>query len=172
VHLEIIDDEAVVTSLVRRAMPVVRYRTGDRVEWLSTDCPCGSREPRFRLLGRLDGLMNIWGCRVAYDDVERALVEAGVQSPVRQLILREADDPSAQLEQMVVRLEQTAAGPEFLDRFLAGLYRYSGDLSVALDVGALRKRVVIECVPPGTIPRIARTGKIRPIIDERTSGRV
>jgi hypothetical protein len=116
--------------------------------------------------------MNIWGCRVAYDDVERSLLEAGVQSPVRQLVLREADDPSTQMEQMVVRLEQTAAGPEFLDRFLTSLYRYSGDLSVALDVCALRKRVVVECVPPGTIPRIARTGKIRLIVDERSSGRV
>jgi phenylacetate-coenzyme A ligase PaaK-like adenylate-forming protein len=149
---------------------MIRYRTGDRVEWIASECPCGSREPRFRLLGRVDGLINIWGCRVAYDDVERSLLEAGMKAPVLQLLIREKNDPSAQMEQLIVRMEQAELSPGFFDRLIANVHRYSRDISVALDVAALKERMVLECVPPNTIPRIARTGKVRLIVDERGSG--
>jgi phenylacetate-coenzyme A ligase PaaK-like adenylate-forming protein len=171
VHLEIVDEEAVVTSLVRRAMPVIRYRTGDRVEWVPSDCPCGSRDPRFRLLGRVDGLINIWGCRVAYEDVERALREAGLHAPVLQLVIQEASEPAAQMERLMVRLEQTEPGPGVFEAFVGKLHQFSRDLSVALDIPALSARVELDFVPPDTIPRIARTGKVRLILDQRGSGR-
>ncbi|MCQ2545122.1 MAG: AMP-binding protein [Clostridia bacterium] len=34
--------EIVVTTLNRRGMPLIRYRTGDFSRWILTDCPCGS----------------------------------------------------------------------------------------------------------------------------------
>lgn len=34
--------EIVVTTLLRRAMPLIRYRTGDRSRFLPGGCPCGS----------------------------------------------------------------------------------------------------------------------------------
>ncbi|MDR2156636.1 MAG: AMP-binding protein [Clostridiales Family XIII bacterium] len=40
--------EVVFTTLTRRAMPLVRYRTGDFSRWLPDPCPCGS------ILRRLD----------------------------------------------------------------------------------------------------------------------
>ena len=171
VHLEVIDEEAVVTSLLRRAMPVVRYRTGDRVEWVTDACPCGSRDPRFRLLGRVDNVINIWGCRVAYEDVERALLEAGLEAPALQLVVRERVEPATPPEQLLVRLERVSPAPGVIETFIRKLHRYSGDLAMALDVASLRQYVVIECLPPGTLPRIERTGKIRLIVDERACGR-
>lgn len=42
--------EVVVTTLGRRALPLLRYRTGDRGRLIDAPCPCGSR------LLRLDGL--------------------------------------------------------------------------------------------------------------------
>ncbi|WP_139556049.1 acyl-CoA reductase [Methylotetracoccus oryzae] len=170
VHLEVIDEEAVVTSLLRRAMPVVRYRTGDRVEWVTVACPCGSPDPRFRLLGRVDNVINIWGCRVAYEDVERALLEAGLEAPALQLVVRERVGSAAHPEQLLVRLERVSPAPGVVEAFIRKLHRYSGDLAVALDVNSLRQRVAIECLPPGTLPRIERTGKIRLIVDERACG--
>ena len=34
--------EVVFTTLTRRTMPLIRYRTGDLASWITTPCPCGS----------------------------------------------------------------------------------------------------------------------------------
>ena len=63
VHVEIVDDagsvapvgtegEIVVTLLVNRAMPLIRYRTGDRGTLLDARCSCGRESP---LLGVVSG---------------------------------------------------------------------------------------------------------------------
>ncbi len=63
VHVEIVDDdgvvvpggaegEIVVTLLVNRAMPLIRYRTGDRGSLLEGHCACGRQSP---LLGVVRG---------------------------------------------------------------------------------------------------------------------
>ncbi|MEO6210917.1 MAG: hypothetical protein ABIQ10_12400 [Gemmatimonadaceae bacterium] len=63
VHVEIVDDngvavpcgaegEIVVTLLVNRAMPLIRYRTGDRGSLLQGGCACGRQSP---LLGVVSG---------------------------------------------------------------------------------------------------------------------
>jgi phenylacetate-CoA ligase len=44
--------EILLTTLANRALPLVRYRTGDHGEWRSEPCGCGSRRPRFMILGR------------------------------------------------------------------------------------------------------------------------
>ncbi len=38
-----------------------RYEIGDMGEWIEGDCPCGRKEPRFRLLGRYGDVMRIGG---------------------------------------------------------------------------------------------------------------
>jgi phenylacetate-CoA ligase len=63
VHVEILDErgavaprgiegEIVVTSLMNVAMPLIRYRTGDRGTFLDSSCDCGRRTP---LLGIVSG---------------------------------------------------------------------------------------------------------------------
>ncbi len=42
------EGEIVFTTLTRKGMPFIRYRTGDRSRWIKESCPCGS------LLKRLD----------------------------------------------------------------------------------------------------------------------
>jgi phenylacetate-CoA ligase len=46
------EGEVVFTTLTRRAMPLIRYRTGDLAAWQPEPCPCGSRLP---LLGKVSG---------------------------------------------------------------------------------------------------------------------
>jgi phenylacetate-CoA ligase len=63
IHLEVLDErgrplpagvegELVATPLVNRAMPLLRYRTGDRGSLLSGSCSCGIAQP---LLGGVSG---------------------------------------------------------------------------------------------------------------------
>ena len=39
--------DLVVTGLANRAMPLIRYRTGDRARWATERCGCGQENPRF-----------------------------------------------------------------------------------------------------------------------------
>ena len=46
--------EIVLTTLRRRGMPLIRYRTGDRGRMINTPCPCGCLKPRLdKVRGRL-----------------------------------------------------------------------------------------------------------------------
>ena len=47
---ELVDGELVLSSVENRAMPLLRYRTGDLAELDDGPCPCGSREPRISSL--------------------------------------------------------------------------------------------------------------------------
>lgn len=60
--------EIVVTTLGERAMPLVRYRTGDAACWLSGPCPCGSPLGR---LGRVPGRIGPGGTIVQIRKGER-----------------------------------------------------------------------------------------------------
>jgi len=46
--------EIVFTTLTRRAMPLIRYRTGDRSRFLQGPCPCGSVLKRLDKVGDRD----------------------------------------------------------------------------------------------------------------------
>ena len=47
-----VEGEVVFTTLTRQAMPLIRYRTGDRAAWLEAPCPCGTV---MRRLGKVRG---------------------------------------------------------------------------------------------------------------------
>ena len=164
VHLEIIDGEAVVTSLIRRAMPVLRLRTGDLVEEVTGPCGCGVAGRRFRLLGRADSQFNLWGCRLFLEDVDRALADLGQVGALWQVVLRQ--DASA-TEHLTLRLESAAASPLDADEFAASFHRVCRDLHDCHPIDWVRSRVGLECVTAGGIARQPRTGKIRSLIDER-----
>lgn len=49
--------ELVFTTLTRQAMPLIRYRTGDKTRLLSGRCPCGSIVKRMdNVMGRIDAI--------------------------------------------------------------------------------------------------------------------
>jgi len=55
--------EPVYTSLVRDAMPVVRFRSGDIVEIQPDGCPCGRTSFRIRCIGRADDMFIVARCQ-------------------------------------------------------------------------------------------------------------
>jgi phenylacetate-CoA ligase len=54
--------ELVLTTLSRKVMPLIRYRTGDVARWLSGPCACGFPFRRLALRGRVDEQVSCaWG---------------------------------------------------------------------------------------------------------------
>lgn len=67
--------ELVLTTLERRAMPLIRYRTRDLAALLPGDCPCGRPHRRLsRIVGRSDDMFIIKGVNVYPMQVEAVLM--------------------------------------------------------------------------------------------------
>ncbi|MDP6344049.1 MAG: phenylacetate--CoA ligase family protein [Alphaproteobacteria bacterium] len=56
--------ELIYTAIGRQASPLVRFRSGDHVEVLDTDCACGRTGPKIRCFGRTDDMLIVRGVNV------------------------------------------------------------------------------------------------------------
>jgi phenylacetate-CoA ligase len=67
--------EVVFTTLTRKGMPLIRYRTGDIARMIPQPCPCGSVLRRMgRVMGRWDGNVSLGpGCFLNISDMDEAL---------------------------------------------------------------------------------------------------
>ena len=86
-------------------MPIVRYRTGDRVDVdIPQDCECGSSDLKFVLRGRVEGQINIWSCRVGVAAIEKAIAGAGLGAPFFQVEASETTDATGGREVLCIRV--------------------------------------------------------------------
>ena len=68
--------ELVMTSLDRKAMPLIRYRTRDLTRFLPESCPCGRTHRRLdRISGRSDDMFIVKGCNVFPMQIEGVLMK-------------------------------------------------------------------------------------------------
>ncbi len=58
------EGELIYTAIGREANPLVRFRSGDHVEVLGTQCACGRTGPKVRCIGRTDDMLIIRGANV------------------------------------------------------------------------------------------------------------
>ena len=85
--------ELVITSLTRKALPVIRFKTGDLTRIISRDkCSCGRTHTRIETIkGRVDDMLIIKGVNFFPKQVEQALMEIpGVKSHY-QIIIEDTD---------------------------------------------------------------------------------
>ena len=67
--------ELVMTTLCRRGMPVLRYRTRDLTRFLPGECPCGRVHRRLdRMVGRADDMLIIKGVNIYPMQIEQVLM--------------------------------------------------------------------------------------------------
>ena len=63
------DGQLVITSLVQKTVPLVRYALGDEIVSLPGECPCGLPYPRVDVLGRAGDSFSILGSKFHYDSI-------------------------------------------------------------------------------------------------------
>lgn len=162
--VEIVDGEIVVTSLSRLAMPIIRYRTGDRGKWIAPPCGCGGGAPMFKLLGRFDNLILIWGFRIFYDEIVAVFEAAGIAYTAIQARAYSADGEQC----LQVRFESPGR-QEVLDepRLRDLFYQLGSDINGKAPRGMLDRRLSFARAADGALERNERTGKVPPIIDAR-----
>ncbi|MCD8138372.1 MAG: phenylacetate--CoA ligase [Planctomycetaceae bacterium] len=152
------EGELVLTTLVKRAMPMIRYRTRDITSIMTEPCPCGRTLRRIRRIGRRsDDMMIIRGVNVFPSQIESALMRIKGLSPHYQIIVTRESG----LDQMEVQIEVT---PELLGdriRELEDLQKTIGH-AIYSTVGINAK---VQLVEPKSIAR--SEGKAKRVIDKR-----
>ena len=148
--------ELVFTSLYRKAMPLLRYRTRDIVQLAARRCPCGRTLVAFEggVLARLDDMKKVRGIIVYPRRIEE-LVRPHRDVDEFQIVFRRRDG----LDDILVRLDPSPA------LALGERARLGDTLARDLQLG-LGIRVSVEVGEPGSLPRWDH--KARRVKDERT----
>jgi phenylacetate-CoA ligase len=162
IDLKIVSGEAVVTSLPRNTMPVKNYRTGDKIEWIE-DCSCGRTDKRFKLLGRIDNVIQVWSCRLLTSDVEESLSQNGIIT--YQLKISESSTKDLVKEKLQITFEKSVEFNQ--EKLLLDIYNRSRDVKDTISFLDFKGNVELVPVSQGEIPRNPRTGKISVVIDQR-----
>jgi phenylacetate-CoA ligase len=156
-----VEGELVLTTLSKRAMPMIRYRTRDITALVPEKCPCGRTIRRMRRIGRRsDDMFIIRGINVFPSQVEAALLAVEGTLPHYQIVLTRIKG----LDQMEVQVEVTA---EFFTDKVRSLETLQGQLSHKLET-TLGLRAEVRLVEPHTIER--SQGKAKRVLDQRNLG--
>ena len=149
--------ELVVTPLVKEAMPLLRYRTGDITMFLEEECPCGRGVKIARLHGRSDDMLVIRGINVFPSQIEhvlRSVPEVGDEFLVYVDRVNHLDEMTIEVE-----INRSAFRGELED-----LTRAQNRVGTALKE-ALNLRTRVTLVEPDSLPRYE--GKAKRVIDRR-----
>jgi len=149
--------ELVVTSLMKEAMPVLRYRTGDITMLMPEPCPCGRGMKITRVTGRSDDMLIIRGINVFPSQIEHIIMQIpGVGDQFMVTI-----DRVNHLDEMTIDVEIT---DEVFNGELDQLKQLQSRLAHALKE-RLELRTTIRLVERGSLPRFE--GKAKRVIDLR-----
>lgn len=140
-HVEIEDGHLLITSLHPDTVnPIVRYRIGDRGEFVA--CPCGRPGPALRLLGRDDPQLKFLSITVSAQEIADAACGPGVDDLQVAFI-----DHGSPAERAELRLIVTPGAPadqiesEVRDRVLRTVYR------LGFEVMSQPEAFVVRAVP-------------------------
>jgi phenylacetate-CoA ligase len=147
------EGELVFTTLMKEAMPLIRYRTGDIGSITSERCPCGRTQTRITSLrGRRDDMLIVRGVNLFPSNVEHLLVGLPEVAPHYQLIVERPEH----MDELTVLCEPADAGVDraaLATRAEALLREHTGI------------RIAVEVAEPGTVPR--SEGKAVRVVDRR-----
>jgi phenylacetate-CoA ligase len=149
--------ELVVTPLVKEAMPLLRYRTGDVTMLMEDGCLCKRAQKIDRITGRSDDMLVIRGINVFPSQIEHVLLkipEVGNQFMVYI-------DRINHLDEMTVEVE---INREFFSGELTDLAKIQKNVGKELR-DSLELRTTVRLVEPGSLPRFE--GKAKRVIDRR-----
>jgi phenylacetate-CoA ligase len=152
------EGELVLTTLSKKAMPIIRYRTHDITSIVPEQCGCGRTIRRIKRIGRRsDDMFIVRGVNVFPSQIEEALLAVEGTLPHYQIILIRKRG----LDQMEVQVEVTQ--DIFSDK-VSALEDLQAKLGHAVE-STIGIRAGVSLVEPHTIPR--SEGKARRVTDKR-----
>ena len=127
------------TNLGREGMPVIRYRTGDRVQLASEPCECGRTFVTLEggVIGRIDDVLIVRGINIFPSAIENIVRRYADVGEFAADVYRRK-----QLDEIEIRIEAKNSEPDALAATVAQELRLG-----------LGLRVNVKPVPFGTLPR-------------------
>ena len=147
--------ELVVTSLVKEAVPLIRYRTRDLTRLIPGECPCGCAMPRHdHIMGRSDDMIVFRGVNIYPGQIADVLQEVAELGSEYHMELARKDGR----DEMALMIERRSGFSCDLDEAVAARVarRLHSKVMIAADV---------RIVDPGTLPR--SFGKSKRVTDKR-----
>jgi phenylacetate-CoA ligase len=152
------EGELVLTTLCKRAMPMIRYRTRDITSLEPALCKCGRTLRRIRRIGRRsDDMLIIRGVNLFPSQIEAALLAVEGTLPHYQIIV----DRRKGLDELEVQVEVTS---QFFSDTISALEGLQARLGASIErITGLR--ATVRLVQPHTLQR--SEGKAKRVVDKR-----
>jgi phenylacetate-CoA ligase len=147
------EGELVFTTLMKEAMPLLRYRTGDIGSLTFEPCACGRTTARIRgLRGRRDDMIIVRGVNLYPSNVEHLLMGVADVAPHYQLVV----ERTGAMDELAVQIEPATSDVD------AATLGSTVETLLREHIGI---RVAVEVLPPGAVPR--SEGKAVRVVDRR-----
>jgi phenylacetate-CoA ligase len=145
-----VSGELVYTSLERECVPLLRFRTRDRVEVLGTSCPCGRSSFKLRCIGRTDDMLIVLGVNVFPSAVKDVVSSFRPRTTGEIQIVLDAPGPKV-VPPLRVVAERSAT--------------LAGAVDLKLEIESKIKAVLavpasVELVAAGSLPRYEMKGQL------------
>jgi phenylacetate-CoA ligase len=153
------EGELVFTTLTKKGLPMLRFRTRDISVIQNEPCKCGRTHSRMmRIRGRSDDMMIIRGVNVFPSQIEYAIMGLPELAAQYEIILERPDA----LDVFIIRVELTEESTKYNQSELEKL-----KLKIKQKVNNITGlSPIIELVKPRVLPRTA--GKAKHVIDRRS----
>jgi phenylacetate-CoA ligase len=142
--------ELVYTSLQRECVPLLRFRTRDRVQVLGTSCPCGRTGFKLRCIGRTDDMLIVLGVNVFPSAIKE--VVSGFYPATTGEIQIVLDKPGPGVAPPLNVVAECCGEPAASDALKLAVER---KIKAILGVSA-----AVELVSAGTLPRYEMKGQL------------
>jgi phenylacetate-CoA ligase len=144
----------VFTTLTKRALPLIRYWTGDITSLSSEPCTCGRTLVRMgRIVGRSDDMLIIRGVNVYPTQVEAALLQVPGLTPNYRIVVSRTET-----------LDEAAVEVEVASELVGDTnLRNRAERALRETIGC---SIAVALQPPGTVPR-SEGGKLQRVLDRR-----
>jgi phenylacetate-CoA ligase len=150
--------ELVITTLTRRAQPLIRYRTRDLCSLIFEPCECGRTFARMtKPVGRSDDMLIIRGVNVFPSQIEEVLMSIPSIEPHYQIVV----DRKGHLDMVEVWIE---VGEDIFPETMGDLERFERGVQARIN-SVLGIQVKVRLKEPKTIQR--SEGKAVRVVDKR-----
>lgn len=145
-----VSGELVYSSLERECVPLLRFRTRDRVTVLGTACTCGRTSFKLRCIGRTDDMLIVLGVNVFPSAVRDVVASFHPQTTGEiQIVL---DEPGPKVSPPLKVVAEYTSDCSDLSALKSAVER---KIKATLTVSA-----ALDLVPSGTLPRYEMKGQL------------